>query len=401
MTGASHGSFQENKFESSGALVSSSTSPPEHWSRVKLDDVAFIRKGTVAPCDYRMEFELYSIPAFHATGIPEVKMGREIGSSKVIVHHGDCLFGKLNPRVPKVWLVGPSNERRQIATTEFFPIVSREGKSGEKWLLPEFIFFMLKSPEFQARVVRKVLGTTASRQRLSPEDVTEERIPIASREEQSRVVARIVKILAMVEHAAELREHSLNDTRVIMKSALWRVFSNFKANGWRSMKLEELGNVTSGGTPSRAVKKYFGGNITWFKAKELNDSYLTKSEETITEEGLRNSSAKLLRKDSIIIGMYDTAAGKLGILSFEGSTNQACAALELNSEISPRYCLYALRHFRKELVESRRGIRQQNLNLGMIKRFEIPVPMNKDDPSMEIQMNIVSYLDSLEESQSG
>jgi type I restriction enzyme S subunit len=97
------------------------------WEKKRLESIAFIRKGTINPMDYPdEEFELYSIPAYHTSVEPEIKKGCEIKSSKVLVNPGDCLFGKLNPHVPKIWLVKPYNNRRQIATTEFFPIVSKE-----------------------------------------------------------------------------------------------------------------------------------------------------------------------------------------------------------------------------------------------------------------------------------
>jgi len=76
-----------------------------------------------------------------------------------------------------VWLVGSTNNYRQIVTTEFFPTVSKERDNGEKYFLSEFVYFILKSPDVQERVVHKVIGTTASRQRLSPTDILEEKTP--------------------------------------------------------------------------------------------------------------------------------------------------------------------------------------------------------------------------------
>ena len=161
--------------------------------------------------------------------------------------------------------------------------------------------------------------------------------------------------------------------------------------GWRWVRLEEISiKIISGGTPSRVKKEYFKGHIPWFKAKELNDDYLHDSEEHITKEALKNSSAKLLPPGTIIIGMYDTAAGKLGILTKPAATNQACAGVVINQEKAQiKFVFYSIKALRQYYILKRRGTRQQNLNLSMVKGFPIPLP-----PLSE-QKRIVAKLDEL------
>jgi type I restriction enzyme S subunit len=194
------------------------------WGKKKLESIAFIRKGTINPMDYPdEEFELYSIPAYHTSVEPEIKKGCEIKSSKVLVNPGDCLFGKLNPHVPKIWLVKPYNNRRQIATTEFFPIVSKEKNNNEKWFIPEYIYYVLKSPDFQKRVIHKILGTTASRQRLSPNDILEEEIPLPPFEEQKLVVEHLnrleEKIRKLKRHQQEVSQKIEKITNAVLEKA--------------------------------------------------------------------------------------------------------------------------------------------------------------------------------------
>ena len=99
---------------------------PKNWKWKKLGDVVYIRRETIKPQKSpEEEFELYSIPAYHKTGKPVIKLGKEIRSTKFLVYPEDCLFGKLNPHIPKVWLVGPFNGRKQIASTESFPLVPK------------------------------------------------------------------------------------------------------------------------------------------------------------------------------------------------------------------------------------------------------------------------------------
>ena len=113
---------------------------PENWSVRPFDEVLTIRSGGVNPAQAPDEaFELFSIPAFDETGQPERKFGREIGSSKTAIHPGDCLFSKLNPRIPRTWVVSPPNGLRQISSTEFWPLRSKFKPGEDGYLSPEFL----------------------------------------------------------------------------------------------------------------------------------------------------------------------------------------------------------------------------------------------------------------------
>ena len=96
--------------------------------------------------------------------------------------------------------------------------------------------------------------------------------------------------------------------------------------GWIWTTLGSIGIWQAGGTPSRSNKSYFGGNIPWLKTGDLNDGYVSEIPEGITEEAVANSSAKINPIGSILIAMYGATIGKLGILTYPASTNQACCA---------------------------------------------------------------------------
>ena len=216
---------------------------PKGWKWVKLGSIIYIRKETINPQEYpEEEFELYSIPAYHETGKPEIKLGREIRSTKIIVYPNDCLFGKLNPHIPKVWLVEPFKGRRQIASTELFPLVPR----GKGTILPEFLFWFLKTPYFRDRMVCKVIGTTGSRKRLSRNDVLEELIPLPPIEEQKRIVARIKELMSRIEEAKRLRKLAKEETEKIMQAALHKVFREAEERGWKLARLNEIADVKYG-----------------------------------------------------------------------------------------------------------------------------------------------------------
>lgn len=138
--------------------------------------------------------------------------------------------------------------------------------------------------------------------------------------------------------------------------------------------LKALGKWSSGGTPSRSNPDYFTGEINWFAAGELNELYLEDSQEKITNEAIQNSAAKIFPKGSLLIGMYDTAAFKMGVLQKDSSANQACACIIPNGKVNVLWLYHILQIMKPHFLQNRRGIRQKNLNLGMIREFMIPLP---------------------------
>jgi type I restriction enzyme S subunit len=149
--------------------------------------------------------------------------------------------------------------------------------------------------------------------------------------------------------------------------------------GWTCVQLNDAGNWGSGGTPSRKNSRYYeNGTIPWLVIGDLNDGEVKESSTSITEEGLTNSSAKLIPSDSLLVAMYGSI-GKLGITTFPCTTNQAIAFCIPNDDlISLRYLFYALANAKPELIAKGQGGAQQNISQGIIKEHLIPLaPLNE------------------------
>ena len=149
--------------------------------------------------------------------------------------------------------------------------------------------------------------------------------------------------------------------------------------GWTCVQLNEAGNWGSGGTPSRKNSRYYvNGTIPWLVIGDLNDGEVKEFSSSITEEGLANSSAKLIPSDSLLVAMYGSI-GKLGITTFPCTTNQAIAFCIPNDElISLRYLFHALANAKPELISKGQGGAQQNISQGILKEHLIPLaPLNE------------------------
>jgi type I restriction enzyme, S subunit len=162
--------------------------------------------------------------------------------------------------------------------------------------------------------------------------------------------------------------------------------------GWRLAKLGDLGAWSSGGTPSRGNDAFYGPGIPWVRTGDLPDGPLTVIPESITELGLKNSSAKRFPPGTLLVAMYGATIGKLGILTREAATNQACAALlpsNGTAESIPYIFQYLLSQ-REQLRKIGQGGAQPNISQGILKDYEIPWP-----PVCE-QKRIVAKLETLQ-----
>lgn len=150
--------------------------------------------------------------------------------------------------------------------------------------------------------------------------------------------------------------------------------------------------IGSGGTPSRRKEEYYrGGTIKWLKTKELDDKVVYDTEESITELGLQNSSAKLFPKNTVTMAMYGATVGKLGILGDNMATNQACCNMVVdNNKADYRFLFYSLLNERDKLIGLANGAAQQNLNKNIIANYEINVFPLKEQKAIA---NILSTLD--------
>lgn len=145
--------------------------------------------------------------------------------------------------------------------------------------------------------------------------------------------------------------------------------------GWEIMPISACYKTSSGGTPSRKQVDYYGEDHWWVKTKELKDGFVVSVDECISELGLKKSSAKLFPKHSVVMAMYGATIGRLGILSEEASTNQACCALlPLNDNMSNWFIYLLLLNDRKKLISLGQGAAQQNISQTVIQGFKILVP---------------------------
>ena len=148
--------------------------------------------------------------------------------------------------------------------------------------------------------------------------------------------------------------------------------------GWGVEKIEDIAQTGSGGTPKSTNSSYYtDGEVPWINSGELSRTVITSTSNFITEEGLKNSNAKLFPSGTILVAMYGATAGKVSFLAFEASTNQAICAIML-SDVRMRYYLKnVIEDLYQYLVNLSTGSARDNLSQDMIKNIKVVIPSNE------------------------
>lgn len=234
-----------------------------------------------------------------------------------------------------------------------------------------YLYHWFVSAQTQAKL-RSYSNKTTNISNLDHGRTLATEIPLPPLEEQRRITAILDK------------RHSLEERiqrRGLLQEDLWKAefvkrFGNPFAHQspYPLLKLGELASTSSGGTPRREVGSFFGGSIPWVKSGELSNPIVESTEEFLTEEGLDNSSAKILNPGVVLLAMYGATAGAVSILGIPASTNQAICAIDAHDRLDSIYLADYLRLIAPALLAKRIGGAQPNLTQDIIRNILIPVP---------------------------
>lgn len=145
---------------------------------------------------------------------------------------------------------------------------------------------------------------------------------------------------------------------------------------WRTARLEDVAQVLGGGTPSRTEPSYFGGAIAWATPTDitkLDQLYICQTKETVSEEGLRNSSTKLMPPGAVLLTSRATI-GFTAISTVPICTNQGFINFICGPGLVPEYLAYWLRTQRDKMIQHAGGTTFKEIARGTLRKFEIPFP---------------------------
>jgi type I restriction enzyme S subunit len=298
-----------------------------------------------------------------------------------IAHEGDLLVAEIDAKVGGVGIV-PRELDGAIVSSHYFLFEIDESKCLRSWL-DWFVRADGLRDQFTAR------GST-NYAAIRPHHVLNCEIPLPPLEEQRRIVARIEELAARVHQARQLRAESNSETEAFLMKVLAETFGKLMED---VTSIGAAFRVTTGGTPSRHVPQYWGGDVKWVSSGEVAFCKITDTREKITEQGMANSNAKIYPPNTVLLAMIGQGKtrGQCAILNCNASTNQNVAAIHVHeTQHNPEFVYWWLlsRYQASRFTET--GTAQPALSGERVKQMPIPLP------SFGTQAEVVRQLNTLD-----
>ena len=147
---------------------------------------------------------------------------------------------------------------------------------------------------------------------------------------------------------------------------------------WNVKALHNFASTASGGTPLRSKKEYYeNGKIVWINSGEVNQPFIIRGSKYITEMGLKNSSAKVFERGTILMAMYGATAGKVSLMDLKAATNQAICGINPINSYYTYFTKFALQDLYEHLVTLSSGSARDNLSQEKIRNLKFPFPKDQ------------------------
>ena len=342
---------------------------PAEWEEKRIGDVLTQRKTLMCISE---DAPLLSFTIEDGVIDPEDKKSnkrdfliKDMSTKKfALTEVGDIIY---NPANLKFGAIHRNNLKRGVVSP-IYGIFYGEQNS-------EFMGYLLHNQRFIDYAKIHTEGTVEKLKTLKADTFLKLKITLPPIEEQEK----IVEILSTQDKVIELKEKLLEEKKKRKKYLMQQLLTGKKrlsgfSGEWEIKKIGEICNTFSGGTPQRAHPEYYGGSIPWIKSGELNQENIYCTEESITQVGLDNSSAKIVKNGTLLIAMYGATAGTLAFARIDAAINQAILALVPKIEIDNLLL--------KESIESQIDIAvkkltqggQPNFNASIIESLSILLP---------------------------
>ena len=323
----------------------------------KLEDVLKICNGS----DYK-KFGEGDIPVYGSGGIMTYIDTYVYDKPSVLIPRKGSLDKLYYVDVP-FWTVD----------TIFYTKISEE-------VLPKYIFYYLQSQHLER--LNKAGGVPSLTQSILNKVIIPVP-PLAIQNEIVKLLDNFTELTAELTAELQLRKKQYSFYRDSLLN-----FSRDDAEvEWKTLR-EISTHICSGGTPRKTNSAYYnGGTIPWLRTQEVAFNYIEKATSFITEEGLRNSSAKWIPAHCVIVAISGATAGRSAVNNIPITTNQHCCNFEINDKIADyKYVFYWVKSQYEQIKGLGRGARA-DLNADIIGSYPIPIP------PLETQAKIVSILD--------
>ena len=297
----------------------------------------------------------------------------------------DILFSNIRPYLKKIWYASYDGG----CSTDVF-VFRNSGICSAM-----FLYHLIANDKFINYVMLGTKGTKMPRG--DKQQIIQYVVYLPSKLEQNKIAT----FLSLLDSRIEAQIKIIEDLKLLKKELLKKVFfqelrlPEFNEN-WKIVTLSDVGTFFSGGTPSTSIGQYYNGNIPFIKSGEINAD---NTEQFISEEGLRNSSAKMVEIGDLIYALYGATSGEVGISKIKGAINQAilCIRTNLNSIFLLNFLMFKKEEILRTYLQGGQG----NLSAEIIKSLKIPAPVYAEqtklshlfsafDKKIELETNVMT-----------
>jgi type I restriction enzyme, S subunit len=324
---------------------------PDEWDVKKIGEVAPLQRGFDLPSSQLIKG---TYPVVYSNGILNYH-NKAIVKAPGIVTGRSGTLGKVNYLEKDYW---PHNTTLWV--TDF------EGN------FPRYVYYLFTYVKLEQ------FGTGSGVPTLNRNDVHAYKVPIPPLPEQRAIAEALSDVDALLAALDAL----IAKKRAIKQGAMHELLTGKTrlpgfSGVWKEKYLGDVTHSTAGGTPSTSIPEYWGGTIKWMSSGELHSKLVYDVVGRITEEGLRNSSTKIIPEKCVLIGLagQGKTRGTVAMNMVELCTNQSIAAIFPSELFVPQYLFYNLNARYEELRSLSTGDGGRGgLNLHIINSLCVPFP---------------------------
>lgn len=276
--------------------------------------------------------------------------------------------------------VVPAELDGAVVSNEYNVFIPQEGTNINMFNL------MMQLPHYRRLFYLMSDGVHIEKLLFKTDDWMRRSLAMPSLEEQEKIAS----ILTMQDKIIELEQQKIEEIKKAKRFFLKKMFPKkgqavpeirFKGftAPWEQRKVGEVSESYSGGTPSVGVKEYYGGQIPFIRSAEINSEI---TELFLTEEGLKNSSARLVAVGDILYALYGATSGEVGRARLKGAINQAILAIKPHTDYDSEYLAQWLRKSKHSIIETYLQGGQGNLSGTIVKELSVDFPSLKEQKAI-------------------
>jgi len=356
---------------------------PNGWKKVKLGDIlTAVDYGTAAKSDAIGKYPVLrmgNLENGYLVWDDLVYSSSEEEYAKYELKKGDILFNRTNSRDK----VGKTSIYRGERPSIFAGYLIRLKVNNE--CDPYYVNYCMNSKRF-AEFCKSVRTDAIGQSNINAQVLQTYDFSLPPIEEQKKIAATLSvwdSAIEKMEKLIDAKEKSFNS---LLKEL---IYFPAESERWNIVKLGDVSEMSSGGTPKSSIEKYYNGDVLWVSIADMTEQgmYIKDTAKKLTKLGIENSAAKIYPKGTVLYAMY-ASIGEVSIAKKEMASSQAILGIQVSDKLVNKYLYYFLVGQKERIKLQGQVGTQSNLNAGMVKNLDIPIPSIKE------QNKIIAVLDN-------